>query len=346
MLWTNHFSLDLKGRTLYRYSINFNTSIIDSKPRVRTRLVQQLLKSSRLQNQQAATDFKQFLYSPAKLPENVLKGQAFPCLLENEVAPTATTTRQYNLELEGPQSVHLDQLCDFLDLTNVDRPGQNKEEYLQALNIIMGHYPKALSFHPQPGIVTAGARKHALLETGKQIKGLPPALVSHRGYQMSARLAASRVLLNVQVKHIAIYTAQPLWKIIDQWKVKISFKYGSQTATEKLERFLLHLRVESKYAKQKLAKPNQRIVQSRTINGLASPSDGQGQPHPPRVPYLGANAYEVEFYLSETQAHLSVGYCTVTEYFRAVYVVEYVYENYPVINVGPQHKPVYNSRHL
>jgi hypothetical protein len=49
-------------------------------------------------------------------------------------------------------------------------------------------------------------------------------------------------------------------------------------------------------------KAGQEIPRIKAISGLATPQDGRGLPHPPRVSSIGAGPKDVKFYLGGTGA--------------------------------------------
>ena len=112
-----------------------------------------------------------------------------------------------------------------------------------------------------------------------------------RGFFISVRTAAARVLLNVQVKYLACYEEGPLGGVIASWAET------NRWNTYRLEAFLKRLRVRVTHIQRKTSsgKPRPRI---KPISGLATPRDGAGSPNPPKVSHHGAGPEDVQFFVA------------------------------------------------
>lgn len=73
-------------------------------------------------------------------------------------------------------------------------------DVIRALNIIIGHQPKAAA-----DIASVGANKHFQVESRGNLD-LGAGLTALRGFFVIVRAATGHLLVNVQVKHAAMYT--------------------------------------------------------------------------------------------------------------------------------------------
>ena len=87
----------------------------------------------------------------------------------------------------------------------------NREAIIQALNIIIGHNPKAAA-----EIASLGANRHHDLNSlaPAECISLGTGLLAIRGFFLSVRSATARLLLNVQVKHAPLYQKGPLDRLM------------------------------------------------------------------------------------------------------------------------------------
>ena len=284
-LWANYFQLmpktDLK---LYRYAIGIQP---DATGRKRTRLVEQLITEGQVSalKKGLVSDFKSTLISDRELLDEYLR-ESIVYKFEGEDEPNQGATT-YRFRLQSTGSFTVAELVDYLSSTNISAAFSAKTEVDQALNIVLGFHPKA-----SPSNFSVGANKHyAIAGPSAQSFDLGAGLTAWRGYFTSVRTAAARLLLNVQVKHVAAYENMPLDGLM--------LKYASVNGKNvfKLESFLKKVRVETTHLAVKKNKSGQKIPRIKTINGLATTSDGQGLEHRPRVNKHGASAKGVEFWL-------------------------------------------------
>ena len=289
LLWANYFQLipgkDIK---LYRYNVDIDPEVVGRK---RQRLMQLLLSEGRISSfgNGIASDYKSTLICCRRIPaEDLQVNEAVIYRFENEDEPNANA-RTYRFKLQETGVFTVSEMIDFLTSTNASAAFAEKHEVTQALNIVLGHHPKSAS-----SIMSVGANKHFSLQgASSQSYNLGAGLQAWRGYFTSVRAAASRILLNVQVKHSATYEAIPLDQLMD--------KYASANGPNlyKLEKFLKKVRIETNHLPVKRNRAGQIVPRVKTINGLATSSDGQGSEHPPKVRSFGASSRDVEFFLGD-----------------------------------------------
>jgi hypothetical protein len=192
-----------------------------------------------------------------------------------------------------------------------------REEFIRALNIIIGHYPRYASSQ----FVSVGSNKH--FDSNDRPISLGASLNALRGLFVSVNIADNRLLVNIQPKYAACYEAQPLDRLIATYLRDKGSNMGDLAAYLRgLRIHLLHL------------KPNMRGERSlpriKTIAGLAMPGDGRNMAYPPIVRRPGAGARDVQFFreassalepwtgvpMKRKQSALEGGYTTVSDYFR------------------------------
>lgn len=234
---------------------------------------------------QIVTDFKSTLICRKKLTltgkEHLIQYRSEG---EDEARPSAPT---YRVNVTDTGSVTLAELTAFLMSTSVDLTYTDKLSTIQALNIFRGYFSKASSAR-----AVIGANKSFALQ-GADDWNLGAGLIAMRGFFSSVRVAASRVLVNINVTHAPFYKPLPLPEAMRE--------YGQAHNQNlwKTEKFLKMLRVKVVHIPEKKNKAGRLIPRVKTIFGLARPDDGHSQVHPPRVAHFGAGAKEVEFFLSE-----------------------------------------------
>jgi len=102
------------------------------------------------------------------------------------------------------------ELVDYLTSSHASALFGSREEIIQVLNIVVGHHPKTAS-----NIFSVGANKHfELAPAGSETMSLGARLQAVRGFFISVQAATARVLLNVQVKHVACYDDGPLDRLM------------------------------------------------------------------------------------------------------------------------------------
>ena len=325
-LFSNHFELETRPNLiLYLYDVTVKPDLVGRKM---GQLFNLLLEQPhfRPHTNSIASDKRKFLVSCTKL-DNVRV--QIPHMMEDESTPSAkSTTHQVTVELKG--AFTLSQLIGYLSSTTLGAPSFDKGSFLQALNIFLSNFAQK-----KPGIQPVGSSKCFDLKAindNQQSWDLGAGLRAVRGYFNSIRVATGRILVNVNVSHIAIYNAGPLPELMNAYG---TFDKG------KLDGFLWGVRVKLLHIKGK-EKKGVYYPRIKTVIGLATPKDGldkKGKPteeHPPRVKKLGAGAKDVEFWLNTENKYISV-----FDYFKKTYGRVLKFPDLPVVNTGKKDLPSY-----
>jgi eukaryotic translation initiation factor 2C len=287
LLWANYFELvappDL---LLFRYSIEVLPDDAGRKPTgKRLKRIVELLLEEHLSAYRTsiATDYKSNLVCRFELPiEEESYHVRYRSEEEDEPSQNAKT---YRLRLQDTGTLRVSELTDYLTSAHASALFGSKEEIIQALNVVVGHHPKAAS-----NVASVGANKHFDISTaGVESMSLGAGLKAIRGFFISVRAATSRLLINVQVKHTACYNEGPLNRLM------LMYLEENGRNMVKLGNFLKTLRVQVTHIAKK-NKSGHEILRIKTITSLATPGDGHGLAHPPIVPKFAAGAKEVKFY--------------------------------------------------
>ncbi len=275
---------------LYRYDIQVQPDVRGKKRAQVIRLLLELPEYTAMKDH-SVTDFKSTLICRKQLSQTGTEHR-IQYRSEGEDDPRATATT-YRIMVTDTGTLTVAQLTAFLMSTSVDLAYTDKQPTIQALNIFRGYFSKVSSTR-----TVIGANKSFSLQNADEWN-LGAGLIALRGFFSSVRVAASRILLNVNVTHAPFYKPLPLIEVLRE--------YGQANRQNlwKTEKFLKKLRVKVVHIPEKKNKAGQSIPRIKTIFGLAKPDDGQvrsvegAEPtHPPRVSHFGAGAKEVEFFLS------------------------------------------------
>jgi hypothetical protein len=205
----------------------------------------------------------------------------------------------------------LSELINSTTSTNVGTMmDERRLEILQSLNIIIGSHAKT-----NRDVVSIGANKHYLLKPPPEDTwDLGTGLVALRGFFYSARVASSRMLLNVQVKSSAFYQSGSLYNILN---VVWSANNGSMGAINK---FVRGLSIRTTHLKPRKNKAGREVIRVKSIWGVAGARDGVSKAknaNPPKVPRMGATPSQVKFFLEPRDGKTGPGkYVSVKEYFQ------------------------------
>ena len=290
LLWTNYFKLvSDSDLVLFRYSIEISSEGVGRTPAgKKAKRVVQLLLEEHLQPYQndIVTDFRSNLISRNEL-EIWEEGYLVTYRAEDEDDP-APNAKQYRVRLHSTGLLTVSELVNYLTSSQAGLMFGSKEEIIQALNIVVGHHPKAAST-----LTTVAANRHFDRNSGPQDKmSLGAGLQAIRGFFVSVRAATARILINVQVKNMAFYDEGPLDGIMQV--------YMQQNGPNKvnLANFLKKLSVDVTHI-MRTNSSGRRIPRIKTIQGVATRDDGRNRAHPPIVPQFGAGAKEVQFFLDD-----------------------------------------------
>lgn len=318
VLRANYFELSLNpDLCLYRYNVEIcppdnGKAGTPRLSRIPKHVMLSMLRTHFCQEQSdIATDGRQTLISRRRL-----------VIPDRPLLVCSNTKDTYHLRVRYTGTLAADDL--LAQLTSGDKEEKQagprvpvKEEFIRALNIIIGHYPRYVSSQ----FVSVGSNKH--FDTNDRPISLGASLNALRGLFVSVNIYDNRLLVNIQPKYAACYEAQPLDRLIATYLRDRGPDMGELAAYLRgLRIHLLHLR------------PNMRGERSlpriKTIAGLAMPGDGRNMAYPPIVRHAGAGARDVQFFreassasqpwtgipMKRKQSALEGGYTTVSDYFR------------------------------
>ncbi|KAM5451878.1 hypothetical protein MaudCBS49596_003706 [Microsporum audouinii] len=339
VLWANYFPLVAKKDiTLFRYKVEVGVEGRAAPGYKKLKRIFELLLEEHFPDFKGkiATDFKATLVSTVSLD---LASESLEVVYRDDLdevpQPNAFT---YKLRIIEIPPLSLDQLTNFLASSGADAFGQSKDEYLQALNIIIGHFPKAAR-----NTFNVGINKHFKTKT-QDICDLQGGLNALRGYFVSVRSATSRLLVNVQVKHTTCFYDGPL--------VNLMTSTNNLFGLKQMSGLLKGVKITVTHLPPKI-KNGVKCYRTKSILGLATPRDGKTCEHPPKVDNTGAGPDNVHFYIDDTPkdgtdtakgkgkaSKPMVGYISVFEYFKQRYGIQ-MDKRSPVINVGTATNPSY-----
>lgn len=289
MLWTNYFELVSNGGLLlHRYNIEVLPDQAGRRPTGKKvkRIIELLLEEYLAQHgYNIATDFKSTIISRIELDVDQ-DGYSLRYRAEHEDDP-APNARLYQIRLQATGTLTVSELIDYLTSTQAGSLFGSKDEIIQALNIVIGHHPKAASH-----IASIGANRHFdLTASVSERMSLGAGLQAIRGFFVSVRAATARVLVNVQVKHAAFYEDGPLDRIM-----AAHLRDNGQSKT-RLANFLKKLSVDVTHIVRH-NRAGHRVPRIKQIVGLVTREDGRGLQHPPIVADFGAGPKDVKFFLN------------------------------------------------
>lgn len=293
VLWTNHFEMKISGdMILKRYSVDVAGDGGRTAPAgKKLKRIIELYLEEHLSSYKpdVVTDFKATLISKNELPSEQLSGSVqYKAEAEDE---PPQNPRIYHVQLQLTGTLTVSRLMDYLTSTQASALPGAKEDIIQALNIIVGHNPKA-----SPNIASIGANKHFDCSPAfAEGFSLGAGLSALRGYFVSVRAATSRLLVNVQVKHGAFYNEGPLDKLIQVYLLE------NNQSKARLAKFVQRLTVDATHIIKK-NRAGTRIPRTKTIMGLATKDDGRADAHPPIVSEFGAGPKDVRFWVQKDQS--------------------------------------------
>lgn len=308
------------GAKYYRYSIEIGPGRDKKVPSIKRckRLVQLLLEEHfAAERGHIATDSRANMVSSKKLHKISDDEESTDFRVRWREADETEYDESADVHIVTVKStgmISVSDLIDYLTSSNASAFFASKSEVLQALNIVVGEYPKSRS-----DVASIGANKHFPLKPDPSDHfSLGEGLEVIRGYFVSVRAATARLLVNVQVKNVAVYEHGSLPILIGKILESNTNKYN-------LQKFLKTLRVAVTHLKDKKKKPVRR---EKTIWGLAREGDGaklknraprgvtrEGQPRH-KIPF-GAGPNEIEFWQETPVAPMTKpGFITVAYWFK------------------------------
>ena len=289
-LYANYLPLTAVSKKLFRYNVSIAAEASGREPAGRkARQIVRLLLEEHFADRldKIATDYRSTLISCVKLPE---KGKYNVRYKDENDEDYPESPRVYKVTCQGTGTLHPADLVNYLTSSNASALLDTKPEIIQALNVILGHYPKA-----NRAVVSVGANKHFSLDPATMERAnLGGGLEVLRGFFVSVRAATARILLNVQVKYLACFQEGPLGMVIGDYQRTNRNLY-------RLEAFLKRMRVRVTHIKRKTGSGKARL-RIKTIAGLATKADGRGAHPQPKVARHGAGPHEVQFFLTAPES--------------------------------------------
>ncbi|KAK4232690.1 hypothetical protein C8A03DRAFT_39722, partial [Achaetomium macrosporum] len=268
---------------LYQYALSVSPS---ASGRKLTQIIRLLLKAPELAEfqQDIVSDFKSTCISRQKLPQDDMN-IAITYRAEGEDEPRQGAP-SYEVRILYTNTLSVGELTEYLTSTDLAASYGNKQALIQAFNIFLNHYTKS-----QDNLRTIGTARAFSLRPDTAKWDLGGGLTAIRGFFASVRAATCRILVNVNVTHAAFYNDGPLGQLI------VAFNYQRRGGKTRLASFLKRVRVRTIHLREKKNKFSEVIYRAKTIVGLATPNDGHGLAHPPKVREFGARPKLVEFWL-------------------------------------------------
>lgn len=285
LLYANYFQLSVESTDdLFRYNVEVSQEPKGGKLKQIFRL---LLVSHFAQNLNSiASDYKSILISRVDLLLKQHEHVYDVHYREEYEDHPQQNARVFRVKVTFTGKVSISACLDYLSSTNTSAMFHNKPEVLQALNIMMGYYPKT-----SEKTISLGSNKHFNIDPSSVERfDLGAGLEVLRGFFVSVRAATSRFLINCQVKYAACYQEGKLSTVM------AAYRREGPPSVYRLEAFLKRLRVRVTHIRR-VNSQGQDIPRFKTITGLASPADGKSLAHPPIVPKRGAGPTEVQFWL-------------------------------------------------
>ncbi|KAJ5898937.1 hypothetical protein N7495_003681 [Penicillium taxi] len=307
-LRVNFFAMEFKpGVTWFCYKVGIKPE--PSPRRLLKEIFWKLLQDPRIKTVHGASDSAAEVITVGKITGSL----AFKIGLE---AGVKKEDKVYDVTLsEGIEIDHKVLNGSLLDLKQEHVPSELIA--VRALNILMAGYPAE---DPKGvAIIGKGRNKYFWIDERKQNADLSGGLECVRGFYSSVRLAAGRVLLNLNVNHSAFFRPGPLQNLM------MEFERNWGNDPQLLNRYIRGVRVELNHLKPDLKNGKFR---QRSIWGLAAPRDGHGNPNPPRIKFMGAGPDDIQFYESDRE-------------HPAYPSIQLRNTQKPCVNIGNSSKPVY-----
>ncbi|KJR88114.1 RNA interference and protein silencing protein (Qde2) [Sporothrix schenckii 1099-18] len=311
-LWANYVVLTAASKpelVLYRYDVSVTPDVTGKKRAQVLRIFLEDTPELAGHRGDVVTDFKSTLVSRVRLPMDETDSftSTIAYRLEGEDAigddggsGLPATRREFVVQLRYTNALPVADLLAHLSstssasssaaaVTDATTAYTDALPTLQALNIFFHHHAKT-----SRDLVAVGAAKTFSVQSDSNAWDLGSGLTALRGVFASVRMATARLLVNVNVTNGAFYQTGPLDQLILARTGGAGVTLGT---VRRLESFLKRLRVRTTHLRDKTNRKGEIIPRIKTIFGLATPNDGHGQEHPPRVARFGAGPKEVQFWL-------------------------------------------------
>lgn len=262
-LWANYFDVgELQNIVLHQYIIKISPAENTSRNRRRRRIFTLLLQHPNLAGLPLATNYVDKLISPKTLQ---IDGTLELKYYEQEETPE-DSNQTYTISIEPNKEFRLSELIE--DLTSIHDTYPDKNEAIQAMNIVLAAVPNSSS-----SVQPVGQSKHFNLQSGQQ--GLGGGLMAIKGFFHSVRPSTGRLLLNLNVSSAAFYQEGELKTLINEFMKHNRFDLKIASHVSQLERFLKGLRVSIGY----LQKRGKNITRVKTIFGIGKIQGVQAEPN-------------------------------------------------------------------
>lgn len=290
-MYANSFELTAtKDLSFYRYHVDVKQEGGSPKPsKLRTkRLFTLLLEHSDYRG--VVTDYASVLLSRKKLEK--VPGSILIPFRAQGTDETPENPAVYNFTIQETGTVLVSDLIEWLKSVRRDIPafGQ-RNEVLQALNIIFGHFPQL-----QSDVATIGRDKqhYSIDRQSANFHDLGGGIEALRGYYKSVRPATCRLLLNVNVTHAVCFKPLRLDNILRE--------FGSRDILD-LSRKLKTVRLQRLHLPPKKNKSGEVIPSVVTFWDFATNNDGFSEGNRPQVlTPIGAGPKGVKFFLNDMGA--------------------------------------------
>ncbi|KAI5309807.1 hypothetical protein KEM55_002361, partial [Ascosphaera atra] len=256
----------------------------------------------------------------------------------SENAPT------YRVNIEYQKSLTVSDLLEDLRRTTPNSEyAVNKEEIIQALNIVLKDHAKNSDELFTLGKNQGGNKIYSKSDSATS-QDLGDGLSAVRGFYTSVRPATDRLLLNVNVSNGAFYKSKPLNELF--MSDFNGFDGFTATNMKFVNNFISKVKVMTTHLPERRNEKGQVIPRFKTIIGFATKDDGKSEKMPPKVLEYAAGPRDVSFWFEESAENAKDGrpappaYRTVAEHFRMTYRIN-VDPDLPVLNVGTKEKPSY-----
>lgn len=312
-LWANYVVLTAASKpelVLHRYDVSVTPAVTGKK---RAQVLRIFLEDKpELSGHRAdiVTDYKSTLVSRVRLPidDNFTGTVAYRLEGEDAVEDDGgsglpATRKEFVVQLKYTNALPVADLLAHLSSTSASTAAASDATTaytdalptLQALNIFFNHHAKT-----SRDLVAVGSAKTFSLKTGTNNEwDLGSGLTALRGVFASVRMATARLLVNVNVTNGAFYQTGPLDQLIMARTGGAGVTPGN---VRRLEAFLKRVRVRTTHLKDKTNRKGEVIPRLKTVFGLATPNDGYGQEHPPKVARFAAGPKDVQFWMDGTGA--------------------------------------------
>ncbi|OJD10960.1 hypothetical protein ACJ73_09648, partial [Blastomyces percursus] len=306
-MYANYFELAARqGLSLYRYKI-----VLDPDERGRLpigRKAKQIIQLFLDQvfhklGDKIASDFKSTIISSRELEPLQKLPYTVTYQAENELEP-APHARMYTLKVTRTGTLQVGALVDYLSSTSANAAFGGKEEVIQALNVVMGYYPK--------------------------------------DSEHIANVATALILLNIQISHAAAFAEGPLPRVMRSFIQSYGHSMGKLGRFLKSVRVqVIHMKKVG--SDGRIVLPIRTIQGVATVDdgrGMNNKPRVQRVGSGPKdvTFYKEPNAYEKSGANTSSTAGT---YVSVFDFFKDIRKITLENPDLPVVNIGSHERPIY-----